>query len=355
MKSIKITPFQLFLILLVGLVITIIICRKYCNKNIFSNEEGFVVPSAFKGTVHIDNYGESDYLVHKLDETLYFDKINGNLIEVVGSSTASEFTISELHITTRPTSAAGTTTNVTTQSYTPPSDTITPSSTLNQSYTSYLYNSKDSSSGLCVLYIPWYDQTYLHIMDTVSKTHLRSFCFNSTVTQDVAIIPAVEQSFIDPLTYTPENTNNYGNNTIYEPMYNDKVLLYSICNNVLFDIKKANLIVKVDEVTGASPVPRKVVTYKQNGDTTTYDATNHPRNNVEKCNSEFCGSNISAFTSKIVNDVNGQNMVVKMNTGNKTIIAAICKDDSGSSDAIKIRNIVRFNEKELALIKLNIL
>ena len=352
----KLTTFNLFLILLLVLVISVLICRK-CD-NIFNNmEEGFTVPTGFT-QVHIDKYGSSaDYKVYKLTDRYYFDPKNGSLIEVEGTITTNQLTATKLHITARPVSAAGVMTNASTSSYDFPvgssgSD-IIPSTSFSNSYSSYLYYSKITGENTVVLYVPWHNNTFIHIFTNTALSGTttqtmgagQSFYFGyNPITAD-----SFDSSSLSSITLNTapvENTSSY-NGTIISPFYNvDPV--YKVTDNVFFDIKYGSLIINkpaiAEQITPPSPaVPASIDIYKH---TPSPMETKTAQNSIARCSISSCmDANTDAIGFNVSTMKEGENMVIMMVFSDKTIVAVLCIDNtSGTSPkALKIRNIVRFN------------
>jgi hypothetical protein len=355
----KLTTFNLFLILLLVLVISVLICRK-CN-NIFNDmEEGFTVPTGFN-EVHIDKYGSSaDYKIYRLTDRYYFDPKNGNLIEVEGTidTSTKELTLTKLHITTRPVTAAGVMTNASTISYEIQSNSndIMPSTSFSNSYSSYLYYSKITGENTVVLYVPNQDKTFIHIFSNTAVSGGttqtigvgQSFYFGyNPITAD-----NFDSSSLSSITLGSapvENTDSY-NGTIISPFYNvDPV--YKVTDNVYFDIKYGSLIINKPAIVAQpsatppiSAVPASIDIYKHTP--TTPMETKTTQNSIARCTVSSCmDANTNAIGFNVRTMKEGENMVIMMVFGDKTIVAVLCIDsNSGASPkTLKIRNIVRFN------------
>jgi len=357
----KLTTFNLFLILLLVLVISVLICRK-CD-NIFNNmEEGFTVPTGFT-EVHIDKYGSSaDYKVYRLTNRYYFDPKNGSLIEVEGTiSATNELTATKLHITARPVTAAGVMTNASTSSYDFPvgssgSD-IIPSTSFSNSYSSYLYYSKITGENTVVLYVPWHNNTFIHIFTNTAVSGGSSTAQQLSPTQSFyfGYNPITADSFdssslsVTLNTAPTENTSSY-NGTIVSPFYNVDAV-YKVTDNVFFDIKYGSLIINKPAIVAQpsatppiSAVPASIDIYKHTP--TTPMETKTTQNSIARCSISSCmdaNSNAIGFNVRTMKE--GENMVIMIVVADKTIVAVLCIDNaSGTSPkALKIRNIVRFN------------
>ena len=126
--------------------------------------------------------------VAKLFDNLYFDMKNGNLVEVDspkytsgGATDMIGNTVTKTIVTTRENSGTsfeysgnvsilpggGTTVNNVSQSQI---------GSVSTSYSSYVYTTKSKNTDTyCVLYIPWYTNTYIHILDITNSTHVGTY------------------------------------------------------------------------------------------------------------------------------------------------------------------------------------
>lgn len=321
-------------------------------------EEGFTVPTDFT-EVHIDKYGTSaDYKVYRLTDRYYFDPKNGSLIEVEGTieSTSKELTVTELHITARPVTAAGVMTNASTISYpiTSGANDIIPSASFSNSYSSYLYYSKKTGENTVVLYVPWHDKTFIHIFTNTALSGTttqtmgagQSFYFGyNPITADSFDSSSLSSITLD--TAPTETTSSY-NGTIISPFYNvDPV--YKVTYNVFFDIKYGSLIINkpaiAEQITPPiAAVPASIDIYYHNP--TTSEETKTTQNSIARCSISSCmDANTNAIGFNVRTMKEGENMVIMMVVADKTIVAVLCIDNNSGTTpkTLKIRNIVRFN------------
>ena len=353
------------MLLLVVLVITVLICRN-CNNT----EEGFdTVKEGLK--VNIEGYwgdevdwgtDASVYEVTKLNDYLYFDTKNGNLIEVIGTSATATgkttITPSMLHVTTRPltTSTKGINLTLATTNCNQASGSgkeCTPASNDNilSTYTSYIYHSKStitggSSSKYIVLYIPWGVETYIHVIEQADNSdnskHISSFRFTSSGTVTYIAINTKLVSLSDSTGSSPDNsvfTNDKPNNI---NSYNGDIDLVKVARYVYFDVENANTIVYKSNANNSSD-DRQYDIYKNN--LVKYDKDV----DIEACSSPSgtCIDDL-AFKCKIIDDPtsasNKKYIVIAMRYKKNTIISVIDRPESGKFQFI---NVARFNETGL--------
>ena len=223
--QIKLTPFYLFLILLIVLVISMFV-GKWFQEGFKEESENEPFVDFYRNNnqyggnmVHIPQYSGSiaSQKVMSLYDNLYFDIKNANLIEVQSTDTSANDTssnsIQKIFVTPR----AGTNTNVS-----PSNGIFNTSSMLNiasesliskvtSNYSQFLYNTLTSiGADYNILYITWDTNTFLVIMDS-NRNIIAIYLFNSS--QLLSQIFANELSSVKSTTIDrPTNTNTNSNN-----------------------------------------------------------------------------------------------------------------------------------------------
>jgi hypothetical protein len=325
----KITPIMLFFLILIVLVISIVIGNNLIGK------EGFI--SFQYSTKPVDAVALPCYsttkMVTKIEDNFYFDKSNGNLIEIDGSAYANTSdtkgtTITKLYVTPR-TADHMYTYNIDTSSGTVPvvqdTDVSTITSMIN-SYSSYIMkNIASSGQNSTVVYIPWLKQTYIIPVlwnNPVSVSNI--YFFNYGDNAETGIIPTNSNLNITGFVQD-DDTNN--NKTVAEPLYDATRSIYQISKYVKFDSKNGNLILLSSNET--------------NNTVTVYDRyKNVVPTPLESANNTTTIPNVS-FQPWAVLDTTGQNIVLYLPNEQTTVIALICFHDNLMSN-LGLRNVVRF-------------
>ena len=269
----KLDAFTIFLIIL-GLLVVVAI---FMNYTIAKRKESFVnfqntQPSSYGKNIYIPQYSsDTTQTVLSLYDNLYFDTQNANLIEVYSPSCAPGQTgalckdltgasIDEITVIPRD--------GLSLTSYPSgplkPDGTVTPFSTpqsqqksVNPAYNQFTYTTTcDTTSIYQVLYVSWYTNTYLHLIDLSggnTGTNVKTFNLSSTGLVDVITYP--KDSKLPPFTKSPPQLNDSNNNTTAtDPNYLDgAVKLYQLAATttsnttikLLYDITNGNIVVNL--------------------------------------------------------------------------------------------------------------
>lgn len=337
MSSVKLTPFVLFFILLIVLVISVIFGYRGVS-------EGFITYEFNKqpiDSVWIPQYttDPTRETVVKLYDNVFFDSKNGNLIEVDASSNGSisnfdntGATITSLYVTSRlnPTVTVKYGVNVSGGTVTPQDTADSLVSTLSNSYTSFDYPTQSQNTDkYSVFYMPWNDSTHIHIIDnsstTVPANNIGTFMFGPANTMEKKIYPA--NSAVGITRYVDDNDPN-NNKSIVNALYDSSNQVFQISQYVSFDTKNANLI--IDNSTGTN---KTILVYDRNGVQITPTTKSKEIQNV-------------TFTAYTILDTNGQNLVLYSAIGKKTLVAVIHYKDATLTKH-GFRNVKRFTEKGL--------
>ena len=325
----KITPMILFLIILIVLVISIVI------GNQFMNTEGFIAFQYSKQPA--DNVAVTCYSstrqVTKIEDNLYFDQTNGNLIELDGTAytTAADSTGATLkamvvlpRVGNELMMYAIDTSNGTKPLV---QDTDTSKiSTLASSYSSRIYPIvSKTAQPATILYVPWKLDTYIipvftgTSMNSISISNMYLFSSGSNV------IPSSITSSAIPLTGYYADTDASNNSIVVDKLYDASRSIYQISSYVKFDIRNANLIIKNGDGT------LSVYDRYKNKVTTPVSSASNP--------TTVANTGFSPWTTF---DSSGQNIVMYMPNGQNTVIALAGFSDTTKS-SLTLRNVTRFN------------
>ena len=342
--NIKLTPLFLFLILLFVLLMAGILGNRLSNM-----EEGFIsyneAQTPLQSQLTIPQYSTANS-VYKLYDSIYFDSKNGNLLQLFGTPyngsnvDTSGGSLTSINLLSRsggdPIKFSISTAN--------PSPSVDQSmigtslsNTNNNTNNYWIYPTPSNyNSGLPyqVFYILWNDKTYLHVFDIENTKNLSSFIFNSkgspTITSYTESTVTVPTSIVNDTSPTKDSFNNQ---VFYDQSKNGFV--YNITNNVFFDTTNANLIIQ-NQANGVSVYNGSV------------DSNNNPVsifNNIKsagKINGTSSSISSSRTKSFLVNDLDGQTMVLYM-PNQQTTMVVILSQDAGNSKLLSIKGVVRFN------------
>lgn len=313
----KLTPFYLFLIVLIVLVISMLFGNWFINDRGYNIiEESFVDFQNDKNTTggvatYIPQYSGSNKnkTVTSLYDNLYFDIQNGNLIEVQSTDSSSNDTsgnsIQKLFVTPRTgsntdiypinngTFNTSNMTNIANESLT---------STVASSYSQFFYNTLSSSGNKYnVLYSNWDTNTFLTIFDSMMNIISISLFNGSNL---LSLVPKNNLSTVQ--------TNQIGNQSTFSPSQTQNV--YQISQNVSYNISSGNIVI------GNS----------------TYNRTN---GSITNSNSFTHSSSLNSWTAS---DPSG-GLVLVISYKNQTIVTILSKNNG----SISIVTCVRFNQNGL--------
>jgi len=341
MSSLKLGPFAIFLIMLIVLVISVVF-----SKFQLSIPEGFLnynyageSSSTTLQQMVILPYSKT-VKVYQVYDSIYYDVNNGSVIEFFGkqydaANPHSDNVLTDMFVLPR------TGTNVKNYSLTSDVKTVDEAvcpndTTSNMSNNSWVFpenaNTNINSFQYQVLYIPWGKDTILFIHDiTISKKILSSTLFSnntptaiSNMNQDILRISNLHYK-----TDSDSRNNTYIVEPLYDPAKSSTQFsdVFQISTNVLFDVKNGYLMIrnsgKMDIYNGSSvPLFSQVDTSGKVKDT------------------PVTMSNLKSF---VLNDVDGQNIVVYIPMNSNNIMVAILTVDPNNSKLFMIRNVVRFN------------
>jgi hypothetical protein len=348
MVNIKLTPIALFVLILFVLVLSVVL-GKWLPLNLI--EEGFV---SFQKTVEPNNLliipgYSSSRNVYKVYDNVFLDINNGNIIEIQGAPfvdtvDTSGTSISEIDIIPR----NGSTFNSVYTKFDKNGKVIASASSdllgssINSSYTSWIYPSFTShtTEPYQVFYMAWNVDTFVHVID-ISK--------NTSAITCQALMGVVQNSYsYDSPNYTPvplptgkyKDTsailNTFAGDGYYDLSSNKN--LYVLSDFVRFDKTNGYLIIQTG--TGDS---RVLTVYSGSPDS----YGNAKNLGTGKRDAIFKPTDTSIddkrlFSPFMVSDLCGNNIVLYMQNGNKTMVSLICQE-SGDSSLYTLRNVVRFD------------
>lgn len=337
MLSIKLSPLLLFIILLVVLVFTTMICKN-CMKEGFVSFQYEMDPTSSSNSllmVDIPQYS-SERSVAKLYDNLYFDKINANLVEVdstnysnvSGNVDSTYSSISKIYVTTRNNSNHSYTTTYSDGAVVPKDTTeslLTTVSSTNSSWSYVTYGSNTDRYQL--FYMPWVDSTYMHIIklrdygtSNNSPTHLMSYMFGPGGTM------ANKNHSSSSFTLSSQTDDNDTNNGkyVYDSYYDQNKTVYQVSKYVKFDTANGNLIIRSSS---------GITIYNRTGSYSNYTSTGQ----VSSTSNTITSVDFNAF----VYTDNYKYVVLYMPNSTKTLVALI-KVDSSDSTKYAIEKVVRF-------------
>ena len=276
-----------------------------------------------------------DREVYKLFDSIYFDQLNGTVINVgspeyTGNVDVTGNVAGNINsITTMPRNSEDTYTyEISTPSQVLPE----PTSQLTSSFKAQIYvregNADDNLDEYNVFYIPWGKKTYMHIInaDSESPSHEYSYLFSDTsvvYNQSLDSVPLEIGDFVQD-----DDSNN--NKEVIEASYNTNRKVYQISKYVKYDKKNGNLII-TNTNTNSLDV------YKRNN-------TTKITINISDDDSEKIFGNSDEYTSvdykvRTLKDTVGKDTILYITNSFDTVIAIIGKD---FQDKITMKSVYRF-------------
>jgi len=356
MLKLKFSPLILFIILLVVLIFSTIIC-KTCFFN-SSNREGFVSYQYDKDTtisqnqylVDLPQYSSKNP-VTKLYDNLFLDKLNGNLIEVdsvnypnIAGNISIDRTgssISNIYVNTRNNINRSYQTVVNNNGVVARDVAESLTNTVTSSFFPWSYISvTDRTDKYQLFYMPWADSTYIHIIKInnrngtnnnnvvygdFSQVHVMSYLFGSGSTM------SNKYYSVQPRPIQTQNDDNDPNNDkyVYDDLYDEKKSVYQLSKYVRFDKSNGNLIIR-----GQSP-ENSITIYQRNKGGVGEKSTARVNNTSSRLET-------NNFDSFIVSD-NYQYIVLYLPISTKTMIVLL-KISRTNSNRFEIQKVVRFNQ-----------
>ena len=328
----KLTPFILFCILLLVLVISSLIGNTYFKS--FNNLEGFQEGLDGSGltSVSLPQYS-TQHNVFNLHDNIYYDTINANLIEVTGTiqvdTETSGNTLSQTStvVTTR-TQDSVTYTNQFKTTPTPTDVQTSELSNVSNSYVEWVTKSTDKKYN--VFYMPWGLDTYIHIIDDNARKNVATFGISNNGSIKNYSHPTNSSAALSSY-YSDTDTANM--TMVSEPTYSTTRKVYQLSRFVKYDVLNGNLLI----ITGTD-ANKTITVYDINNVATVLTSANQAALS-DKTTDLTPALNFQPFT---VLDVNGQNIVLYIPTNKKVMVGLI---SYASSDKTKYAlKVSRFTE-----------
>ena len=368
----KITPLLLFLILLVVLVLSLVLC-KHCFSEKSEAQEGFV--SFDTNTASLDEISIPQYSkkakVSKLYDNLYFDSANGNLIEVnapnyvktekfslyegfsegasststngntsVSSTNGNVVTSSKIDnkgtsiININVTARVGNTTNIYNtelkgNAVVAKNTTESNIKSVVSSYSNWSYTTKSkNTSTYQVFYMPWGTKTYMHMVrlksafDSGDSQNIYTFKYETGSSPDITRYTneSIKLSSQEP----DKDTNN--NKYVVDPYYDKSKKVYQLSKYVKFDASNGELIIRSNN---------SITVYNRYNTSVSYSTPDKLKNTSTTIKSV-------GYSPFVISD-NYQNQVLYIPDGKNTLIALLQMDPTTKGE-YKIANVVRFTE-----------
>lgn len=344
----KLSPFAIFLLLLIIFIFVILMSKTMKLKDIYGNSvEGFNAYSnmiAIDPAVSVPPYSTSKSIT-LLYDNIYFDETNGNIIKIYGSSLQAPTQIVVIQrngVISFPPIVDANTQVV--------DNSISNYANIDDTYTSWTYPKSISSvlgssdgtiinDAYQIFYMPYGDATAIHIINVVSKMNIGTFyfCPSSKIRSgyQYSNMPITLQS-------TPVTDNDPNNNSIiYENYYDQQNAgyVYQISQAVFFDPFSGNLGIR-NMTGGTAPRIQSLNMYDRiNGTNTIYSKAG----NYLNINATIPLAN--SWKPWMTTDTYGNNMVLYMPTQQSTIVAIFSYDpsDTTNKSLLKLNNVCRFN------------
>jgi hypothetical protein len=360
MLSIKLTPFILFLIILLVLVISVIFGNKFMNK------EGFI---AFQGnkkpidTVWISQYSTTK-TVYKLDDNMFFDQTNGNLIELDAAALSGSnydncgVTIKNVLVTTRDnqgTVVYPSDLSINGQSVIPQDTSASFVKTMTPTSTPWMYPSQClNTNPTNTFYIPWGTDTYVALFtNNLNQWGLTNMFYfnNASGYVDKSNIDSSGVPFITAAATADADPNN--NTLVIDTLYNSNAKVYQLSKNVRYDIQNGNLIIYSANTNSSTTTSQSTTPDDKNKTATppptqpTGGITVYDRYKKVVTNNNYASrvANVD-FKPWSVIDNDGQNIVLYLPSANNTVVAILSYADN-SKTKMSLINLKRFTPNGL--------
>ena len=332
------SPFSLFLILLIVLFVS------YFIGNWFPKKENFIsfdYGASLGSSVQIPQYSGTSPInkVAKVYDNVFYDVYNGNLIEVDGSeykgnSEVTGSTISNIYILSR--TKAGNSivtynTNATNRNVQTPESQIT----FTNSFTNFVYKTQNlKTDPYMVFYLPWNDSTYIHVINISggiqkhqhSVTELYYQTSQTTINYTNSFLKFTSNKSIDD-----SNSNN--NNFVVLPSYDPSYSIYQMSAQVFFDVRNAQVIITNPDKNTLAVYPRK------------YDMTDSSLIKSDKYINvkSVISTEFNTWTAYDLSN-KGNKMVLYISVATKTMVVIIEPDNN---NGYRIFNCKRFTQTGL--------
>ena len=314
------------------------------------NKEGFI---SFGGDKQpIDKVWVSQYsttkTVTKLDDNLFFDQTNGNLIELdaaaVTGTTYDNTGISIKNVLVTPRNNTGTSVypcelSGADKSVVKQDTEQSKINSVSKTLTYWMYPSQClSTTTTNTFYIAWGDTTYINVFTKNANDWglTNMFYFNSNNIGYVDSNKTTETTFITSPATPDNNPNN--NKLVNDTLYDNNKKIYQLSKNVRYDIQNGNLI--IHSASSEATQPDSSCASGQSGSITVYD-----RYKTVLTDKKYETTIKSVdFKPWWVVDNDAQLIVIYMPNGTNTVIGLVSYDDKDKTSMTMV-NLKRFNEK----------
>ena len=318
--KIILTPFILFLLLLIVLLISIIYGS---NKSITFTEglSDFNTNILSLGIINLPSYTNP---LSKLYGLNYFDPLNGNLIRFVQSKSNEPYTYTDLPVNITIINRDSSIQAIT--SFLDEAKPITPGKSMSSSNFSPFVTFDNE----CVIfYIPWKNQTFIHIIDQVNQINILSCLFSPDI-KDTNIKGYSKKLYLKAdnaisIETSPDLDKDPNNNTILSnSIFGSSI--YQLSKNISINLLNGNIILYNTKNESYSTFDRK--------DGSALD-TNEP-----KLQKDFVEN--MHFNSWILKDSSGQLLLVYFAYLQSTVILLISLTTDNGESTYKMENFKKF-------------
>jgi hypothetical protein len=340
--SLQLTPFILFFMLLFVLVISSFFAKSTLSVEGFkegATDKSERITTSLKSVA--SPLYSTKHNVYNLYDNIFYDDKNANLIEIstpidTTGKSKSENTKSESSIFV--TERSGTVTLIYTSDINTKQN--LDSSLINTvlpQYYSWSYNSQTVPvvNSYSIFYMPWFTNTYMHIIDNISKDNLATFLFSPGNTPQSIYYP---KGMNIMLTKTVIDNDIANNTMVSEPIYSTLKEVYQISHYVKYDYKNGNLLIQNGDGSSKTftihDINNNITTINANtAPTTANNATSYPN---------------ATFKPFIVLDSLGQNLVLYVQNNQSVVIALITLNQgAGGNSSYVLKNVRRFTSTGL--------
>jgi hypothetical protein len=332
------TPFILFIILLFILVISSVFGKRILSVEGF--QEGATTMTQITKklqSMSLPQYS-TKHNVYQLYDSLFFDDQNANLIEVsttltipnpqaVGNSISQSATI----VTPRDGNETVTYISQYASTIIPQDVNSSLVTSISPQFTSWSYNTQTipPANSYSLFYMPWGNNTFVHVIDNASNNQLGTFFFSpGDAPQSIYYPPG---NVVGLTSFVMDN-DIANNSMVTEPLYNTTRQVYQISHYVKYDITNGNLLVQ----NGQGPLTTFAV-YDINKNANLINATNQ----TAISNYSSTVPNVS-FKPYTIVDTLGQNLILYIPHEQHVLIALISYADAGLNEYV-LSNVCRFN------------
>jgi len=333
------SPLMLFLILLIVLVISVLLCNlwnAYCQEGLIGFGSSVRDGSGIKaGFYNASLPGGDPDEITKLHDSIFFDEKTARLIHMTGvDSTASEATrnaVSKMTIYERDSAKSEfpityTNTGETGSNYVVGNDFKYTNVAVTPSYSSTVYTITESDPSLnsySVLYIPWGLSTFIHVIDITNNTHVNTYAqlYNPTTKLNTFLftenspVPGITQSTTSSSTPSQTLTN------LSESYWPGRECV-KLIDHIYVDAMNGNLVV-YPTVDGISSAPTVYNRYNDNAEVAPSVFNKSHRYFMDASVDKPTFNDVSELRVQIVNAP--QNVQVLYASVNKSTLVAVIK------------------------------